>query len=188
MQFATAPDTCWNRPAGNFAFRADVAAVVTGNGTYAVTGHPIDMDGITDSQGASIIVVYDDPADTRSNLIKIAEGSVGYVGGGGGASSVLDGFTLAAGFDRARILNIVADGQEFPEELYLSGMSFGAPSPFSGGDGAFWDTRWDDVTSLIVPPQTSFETRIESSADCLAWTVNALIVEDVTGTVNPPVQ
>lgn len=184
-QIGTAPDTCWSRAAGNFAYRADVAAVVTGNGTYTLGGYPVD-NGTVDSQGASIVIVYDDPADGRSNLVKIAEGSIGYVGDGRVAASTLNGFTIAAGFDRARVLNIVGDGQPFDESLFLANVATGAPSPFSGLDGTYWDTRWDDVTMLITPPATSFETRIESSNDCLAWTVNAIVVEDLPGAFTPP--
>jgi hypothetical protein len=182
---ATAPDTCWGRTAGNFAYRADVAAIVTGNGTYTIGGYPVD-DGTTDSQGASILVVYDDPLDPRSNLIQIAEGAVGYVGGGSQAASTLSGFTIASGFDRARVLTVVGDGQIYEEQLYLGGLQVGGANPYGAADGTYWDTRWDDVSALVTAPQTSFETRIGSSADCLAWIINALVVEDVTGTATPP--
>lgn len=184
-QIATAPDTCWGRPAGNFGFRADVTSLVSGDGTYTISGYPNDPSG-TDGQGASLIVIYDNPADTRSNLIKLADGSVGFVGNGSAAGSTLNGFTIAAGFDRARVLNVVADGQPFAEELFLSGVQTGGTDPFPGANGPYWDTRIDDVTSLITPPQMSFATSITSSSDCLAWMVNAIIVEDVNGMATPP--
>jgi hypothetical protein len=178
---ATAPDTCWGRAAGNFGYRADVTALVAGNATFTLEGYVNDVDGVVDSQGASLVVVYDDPADGRNNLVKIAEGAVGYVGNGAAAASNLDGFTIAAGFDQALVLNIVADGQTFPEELFLLGAQVGGTDPFLGADGPYWDTRWDDITSALVTPATSVETRMTSSADCLAWTVNAVVVTDVDG-------
>ncbi len=184
-QIATAPDTCWGRAAGNFGFRADVTSLVSGNGTYTISGYPNDPNG-TDGQGASLVIVYDDPADTRANLVKIADGSVGFVGDGSAAGSTLTGFTIAAGFDSARVLNVVADGQPFAEELFLMGVQTGGTDPFPGADGPYWDTRIDNAMSLITPPQTSFATTITSSSDCLAWMVNALVVEDVDGMATPP--
>jgi hypothetical protein len=80
------------------------------------------------------------------------------------------------------VLDVVGDGQTFPEELYIQNVQVGGSDPFPGAEGTYWDTRFDDVTSLIAAPATQVETRLESTNDCLAWTVNALVVTDVDGT------
>jgi hypothetical protein len=179
--YGTAPDTCWGQPAGNFAYRADITAMVAGNGTYTLTGYPSQGSGI-DGQGASIIVVFDDPTDTRDNLVTIYDGSVPLASSGVAATTTLSGFTIAAGFDNATLLNVVADGQPFEDALYFEGSPVNVLDAFPGSNGTYWDTRFDDVTSLITVPATEVETRVVGTSDCIAWAVNALVVTDVDGT------
>jgi gliding motility-associated-like protein len=67
------PDKCWNRP-GSYSYRADVTSVVTGNGTYNISGfstiNPTDIDG------ATLLVIYADPTQTWEGTIIIDDGAL----------------------------------------------------------------------------------------------------------------
>ena len=180
------PDTCWGRVAGNFAYRADLgpALIAGGNGTYTLSGYPSQING-ADGQGATILIIYRDPADLRHNLIKLADGAVGYIGGGENAAATHTGFVVGAGFDAATAINLVGDGQPFPEELFIQGAQFGGADPFHGEDGPYWDTRLDDISALVHAGTTEVETRITSTNDCVAWTAHGLVITDVDAAAAP---
>ena len=180
------PDTCWGRVAGNFAYRADLgpALMAGGNGTYTLSGYPSQING-ADGQGATILIIYRDPADLRHNLIKLADGAVGYIGGGENAAATHTGFVVGAGFDAATAINLVGDGQPFPEELFIQGAQFGGADPFHGEDGPYWDTRLDDISALVHAGTTEVETRITSTNDCVAWTAHGLVITDVDAAAAP---
>ena len=178
----TTPDTCWNIGL-NFMYRADVTALITGNGPHVFTHFFSETDLVKDGQGASILVVYKDPSDSRHNFIAIRDGGVGYIGGST-VTQTIDGFTLGAGFDAATVINVVADGQAFPEDMTIDGTAFGNGNPFGGAQGDFWDNRVDDVAATLAGGATSVATTVSSTNDCLAWEVNALWIQNVDGTVS----
>ncbi len=72
-QIGSGPDKCWGRP-GSYSYRADVTSVMTGNGTYNIsgfsTGNPTDIDG------ATLIVIYTDPTQLWEGNIHIDDGSL----------------------------------------------------------------------------------------------------------------
>src|ERR1700756_2529249 len=56
---------CWETVSYQYAYtyRADVTSVVTGNGTYNVSGLPVyPNSGYNDVEGASLIIIYTDPS------------------------------------------------------------------------------------------------------------------------------
>ncbi len=134
-----------------------------------------------------MLVVFQDPADTRLNFIAVQQGATAHFidANSNPSDSIITGFTTANVPDRAIVLNIVADGQPFPEDMTINGSDFGDGDPFGGFQGAYWDNRIDDITSLIGSGATSVDTSIVSNDDCLAWEVNALEIDNV-GT-QPPV-
>lgn len=188
VEIGQTEDTCWEL-GKNFIYRADVTAKITGNATYTVRDILSSETG-PDGQGATLLVVYQDPADTRANFVKISDGAIGFVDGGDSASvsSAIDGFTLGAVPEVARVFNIVADGQVSPETLTIQGTEFGSGDPFAGADGPLWDTRIDDVTSLLTVGTGTIDTILTSSSDCLAWSVNAFVLENFVGAAAPTLQ
>src|SRR6059036_3024273 len=52
-------DLCWGR-SDSFGYRADVTALVAGNGSYAITG--VASGGSVLAEGASLVAVYENPA------------------------------------------------------------------------------------------------------------------------------
>ena len=61
-------DTCWGVPR-NFVYRADVTDIVRGNGSYSIAGLPSSLVAGNNSQGASLVVVYNSPGLYRTIVI-----------------------------------------------------------------------------------------------------------------------
>ncbi len=177
-EIGQAQDTCWGI-GNNFMYRADVTSLVTAiDKTYTVRDILSTNDFTPDGQGGSLVLIYQDPADTRENFVKISEGAVGFVGGGTtSATATFGGFSLASNPDTVRVFNLVADGQTFAESLQIQNTEFGNGNPFFGSDGPLWDTRTDVVTPLVQTGATEVVTTISSDNDCLAWSMNALVIE-----------
>ncbi len=177
-EIGQAADTCWDI-GNNFMYRADVTSLVSGNGTFTVSNILSTSDRSPDGQGSTLVVIYQDAADSRTNFVKLSDGALGYVGDSSVASvsATIDGFTLLENPEKATVMNIVADGQDFLETLTIQNVEFGAGDPFTGADGALWDTRFDDVTALVTAGTTEVVTTVTSSDDCLAWSANALVIE-----------
>jgi hypothetical protein len=173
-----AGDTCWGLDPGNFFYSADVSSIVAGNGTFQVTNFASAAVGL-DSQGATILVVYQDPADARENLVLVSEGIIGAAVATETLANTLDGFTVPAGADSATAVNIIGDGQTFTDFFFLNGAPVGGTDPFPGADGEFWDTRVDDATAFIAEGLTAFTTTVTIDSDCLAWAVNALVITGI---------
>jgi hypothetical protein len=66
------PDTCWGL-SNSFTFRADVTPLVTGNGTYPLTGGATG--GNILAEGASLIAIYQ-AAGLPTKTVMIADGNI----------------------------------------------------------------------------------------------------------------
>jgi hypothetical protein len=186
---------CWP-PAENLAYEANVTSLVSGNGTYALSGF---ASGATDGsdpfltssptpemEGASIVAVY---ANNSSPLTQVV-----LVGGAtetdnAGASTTISGF-LAGSTSTASTTFIVADGQtNFSHSPSTFDGSALTPGTFSGQDpqdgapyvyGNLWDTDTYQVGSMIASGDTSATITIGGGTDCLVWVGQVLSVASGT--------
>ena len=71
------PDKCWGY-SGSHSYRADVTAIISGNGTYMISGLPVNFPNDTD--GATLMVIYSVPGASFDGTIHIADGSVVQLG------------------------------------------------------------------------------------------------------------
>jgi hypothetical protein len=170
-------DTNWGI-GNNFVYRADVTALVPGNGMYTLRNLLSSITG-PDGQGASLVAIYADSADPRTNYISINDGAAGVLKIGDIATSVAKGFTVGAGFDKATAINLVADGQQSSDNLLIQGTAVGGSDAFSGAQGALWDNRIDDVTALVPAGATTITQKVKAISDFLVWTASAVVIEDV---------
>jgi hypothetical protein len=160
----------------NFMYRADVTQRVIGNTTVTVALPPgLDSDG----QGASLVITYVNAADQRNNFISITDGAFAFAAGTTTASNVTTGVTIGAGFDKATAINLMANGQPFADTIAFQGTSFGAGPTFSGANGAMWDNRVENISSVIHGGETTITTTVTSTDNCLAWSMSAIVIEDV---------
>ncbi len=173
VEIGQTPDTCWGI-GNNFMYRADVTPLITGNATY-VASDLLSVEAIApDGQGISLVIVYKDPADLRNNYVGISDGAS--VSGG---ATLMTGFTVGVGFDAATVTTLVADGQPAPDDVQYQGQSFGGGDAYPGINGAMWDNRIDNITSVLAGGETSVSVAVVPQGDCLAWSMSGLVIEDV---------
>jgi lysophospholipase L1-like esterase len=187
--WASGASPCWSAGA-NFSYEADVTSLVTGNGSYKLTGFATGQSDGADpwtsgstaplDEGASLVVVYELPSMPEVT-VQIAEGATETPGGT--ASATLDGFTVGAKAS-ASTTYIVADGQ-MPgntasfDGTTLSGVSFPGNDPQAVpnySQGNLWDTVTTDVSSYLKPGDTSATIGVTGGQDCLVWVGQVLSV------------
>jgi len=175
-RIAIGPDTCWGR-GNSFAYRADVTPLVSGNGSYNLTG--VASGGNVLAEGASLVVFYEKLGAPLKNVI-LLDGNVVF-SQVSSATSAFSGF-LPASPASAKTTFVVGDGQPFDETAAFTG-SAGTNifnNPFGGGDGPLWDTDTFDVSAQIGSSSGSSSAGISIGSDCLMWVAQVFSI-----TTNP---
>ncbi|MGA3163849.1 MAG: immunoglobulin domain-containing protein [Verrucomicrobiota bacterium] len=185
---ATGGDPCWDNATCNFAYRADVTSLVTGNGTYSLTNF---ASGTTDGsdpwavgssppmmEGASLVIIYKN-LSSPPNTILIYEGAALTSGYTGNLLEVtIDGFIAPNSMFSATTTFIGADGQAAVKPGSMFNGNFLPTVAWYGSDpqdgptfslGNLWDTMTVDVTSLISPGDTSATATVQGGPDCMVW-------------------
>lgn len=173
-------DPCWVRNA-NFAFRADVTNLVTGNGAYYLDGFVTTSPVLF--EGASLIVVYQKSTHPVVTVtINDADTTNNAMAGGTSETTTFSGFNAAG--TGAKITFVVADGQvAFEPDALFNGNPLGT-SLFEGFDGPLWDTKTFDVSSWVGLGDTSATATLatgfgpQGQSDCLVWIAAVLSVDD----------
>ncbi|MCK6682896.1 MAG: DUF3344 domain-containing protein [Thermoanaerobaculia bacterium] len=180
----TSTGSCWEAQ-GTFAYRADVTSLVAGNGDYFLEDFPNWQISDADTHGASLVVVYSDPASPMRTII-INDGSAALIQWE--TESATTSFTsiLPLSGGAARCVYLVGDGDSWcePDDQVTFNDSLVADSPFIGADGYLWDTTSVDVTAAYLAP-TSTTTVTATECDCLQW-VAAILVSDGAAPPPPP--
>jgi len=171
---------CWYGE--NFAFRADVTNLVTGNGNYYlegfVTASPVLF------EGASLIVVYRQSLSPFVTVtINDADTTNNAMYGGTSETTTFSGFNAAG--TGAQITFVVADGQSaYEPDALFNGNPLGTYL-FEGGDGPLWDTDTFDVSSWVNIGDTLANATVATgfppgsgSSDCLVWIAAVLSVDE----------
>lgn len=178
----TDADPCWDPQTTNYAYRADVTSLVTGNGAYSLTGFASgDTDGSYPFakatppllEGASLVVVYWNQFLPWKTVI-IWDGSLEFQIAK--VSTIITDFTAKAPVS-AKTTYIVADGQDTDPDLnnkvYFN-TALLATERIKGFEGYLWDTETYDVSAHVSDGDTSVTAEIESASDdnlydCLVW-------------------
>jgi gliding motility-associated-like protein len=156
-------DKCWSSLgySSTYSYRADVTASVTGNGNYAISGLPVyPAPGPNDVDGATLLIIYSDPAATYNGTLIIEDGAA--VSIGSGLSGTISGYSAAcANSNNASWFTIVADLQGISQtDITINGSlnSFAAAS----------DLWWNYITNptTITAGQTSSAYSFVNSGDC----------------------
>ncbi len=202
-------DPCW-LPTKNFAYRADVTNLVTGNGIYSLTDFSSGRTDGCDSwtcfsdlpllEGVSLVVIYRNVNLPWQDIV-VYDGAVTLFNNE--YTHAITGFTSSSPVAGASITYIGADGQngvggwDYAEDTYFNGIEI-ADRDWDGSDpqagpsyrsGNLWDTNTYDVTNLVNPGDTSAAAKVRSYrghygyADCLVWVAT---VFSVSTTLNVP--
>lgn len=183
------------------AYRADVTALVSGNGTYglsdflktSVTGAPL-----ADINGASLIVFYNDGNAANNRDVVLFDGNDSnapntYDANGWNVS--LPGINYTSG--NAAVTMTVSDGQTFADAaLNINGTTVAGPgsvfdgntTPFSTGgvsNGKLWDIRTFDATPFLSPGPNTLTVTTGVNQDYLSLVVAAIDLP--AGAAPPPV-
>jgi len=160
----TAGSTCWT-PLTNSAARADVTALVSGNGVYTVEGLPSDTNQDNpDTDGVSLVVIYSGAASDPGRRVIVRDGIITEA-----VDLVADTFaSLVVPVDTTGRFHVVAgDGQTAGDgDLTFAGTTL-ATDAFVGTDGNLWDTLAYDVA--LTSGMTSAEWTSGTGPDCLAY-------------------
>lgn len=142
------------------AYRADVTSLITGDGTYSLDGLAADH-----TNGASLVVYYDDGDDTNNRDIVSFDGNDGNFQNDFdplGWLVELSGINYTSG--QASLLMGVSDGQDFNASddgsFMLNGVALNSGDVFEGlsvpqtpgsvvTNGGLWDLVNFDITSFL---------------------------------------
>jgi hypothetical protein len=181
----TSDSNCWDFE-NSQAYRADVTALVSGNGDYALA----DMikPGTADISGASLVVFYDDGDAANNRDVVLFDGNDSNESNpfdADGWNVTLDGINYTSG--SASLDLHVGDGQTFTEAAVVAnGTELAAAGAIFQGDtvpngptagttgGGLWDIRSFDATSLLAPGPNTIEMTSDYVDDCLSLVVAAV--------------
>jgi gliding motility-associated-like protein len=176
-------DKCWGYT-GTYNYRADITALITGNGNYAVSGIPTNPPVAgNDMDGASIVVVYRDLSQNFTGHIVIADGC--QVGIGGQQTSNITGWSACAASSFASAFMIVGDLQNvgIANCFMNSGISnFNYPSASQD-----W---WDNIVMSPAPNVTAGQNTttfgLNSGGDCYNIVAAGLYYRTTCNVCTPP--
>ena len=175
---------CWSPPfVDSRGFRADVTSLVSGNGSYALTNFFSAAPPSADTNGATLLVFYNDGNAANNRDIVIFNGNDSNQSNAfdaAGWNATLNGVNYTSGTATLRL--IVSDGQAFVDNgvalnsttILASGSNFeGDTLPDAGTaavtNGGLWDHRSFNVTSLLTPGNNNLVlTSTAGGSDCLS--------------------
>jgi len=200
-QIGTTGPTCWEpqpdfdlSTAPNIAYRADVASLVTGNGAYTLTGFP-SAESDRDTQGASLVVVFVDPAVTEVGGVAIADGAAVLAGGQVRVTmttlpvTTVTRAALHIGAGDGQL--VLVDGQLAAARTPLDPARAGRFLHYSEGAGNYWDDNTYDISDLADRVGPALEIVQSHAQDCLVFVYMAVayrsrfVDDDADGIQNP---
>jgi hypothetical protein len=171
------------------AYRADVTALVDGDGTYAIAG-TTKSDPVTRASGASLIVFFDDGISANDKDVYIYEGNDADFT----ASFTADDWNVPlsgiayAGETTATLSLHVENGQDFRDgyiridgSAVASGQVFdgvSVPNEATSSNLSRWDIRTFDITSRLTQGSNTLVLSDDSGGDCLNLIVATVAVGD----------
>ena len=93
-QIGSGPDKNWGF-LGSYSYRADVTTIISGNGSYSISGIPTSsVNTGNDANGALLLIVYSDRTQTFSGSIVLADGNYVNAVAGGSLQTNITGFNV----------------------------------------------------------------------------------------------
>lgn len=158
-------DVCWGMN-GTHMWRADVTSAITGSGTYTISGLPVTPQSTTgvDVEGASLLIIYQDPTASYTGSIQIDDGC--YTVTGGVLTHTMTGFNACANSTNASAFMLVGDMQMPGYSIQMNGGNVVQPQ---------WNW-WNEISTStsVTSGQTSCNYMLASSGDCFTLGVAGL--------------
>lgn len=156
----TGPDKCWSY-AASYSYRADVTSVISGNGTYTLSGLPTGA--VNDVDGATILVIYSDPGQSYTGHIVIADGM--HEVSGGVINENMTGFNACATSTFANAFMIVADLQAI--NITTFNMNSSVTYQLLNAQQSYWNFVQISCPNVNFS-QTNSQFVANNSSDCFA--------------------
>lgn len=169
-------DNFWGQD-NSQAYRSDVTSLINGDGTYSLSGL-----SAANSNGASLVVYYDDGDTTNNRDIVTFDGNDANFSNSFdplGWDVTLSGINYVSGM--ASLVMGVSDGQDFGAgndgDFFLNGVNIGtifdgASVPSTAGstitNGGLWDLVEIDITSFLTPGMNSVNLTHSGQNDALS--------------------
>ncbi len=155
-------DKCWGY-GGTWTSSSNVTSIISGNGTYTLSGCPVmPQTPSKDTDGATLFIVYIDPALNTTGSIVIADGC--QVGVGGTINSVISGFNVCGNPTNTQNFMVVGDLQKISSpNLRMNSLVNNAGYPVAN------QQCWDYIQAPGAPAtngQTTANYGITSTGDC----------------------
>jgi hypothetical protein len=177
------------------SYRADVTALVGGNGTYTLANM---VKNNADVNGASLIVFYNDGNAANNHDVVVFNGNDANWPNpfdADGWNTTLAGINYSGG--SAALHMHVSDGQDFgPSDdgdlmvngsiLASGGIFQGNSTPFSTGgvdNGKLWDIKSFDITGFLTPGPNTLNVQMSAVNDALSEV--AVLIELPVGAAPP---
>jgi hypothetical protein len=169
-------DNFWGQE-NSQAYRADVTSLVSGDGTYSLSGLSAD-----NTNGASLVVYYDDGDSMNNRDVVTFDGNDANFPNAfdpDGWDVTLSGINYTSG--SASLVMGVSDGQDFglgnDGDFFINGMNIG--TIFDGitvpttpgtsvGNGGLWDLLEIDITSFLTPGMNTINLSHSGNQDALS--------------------
>jgi len=194
------------------SFRADVTAMVSGNGVYTLAGFPANGGTAgTFTEGATLVVVYCRIGDATTDVVIYDGLDVVTADPLTNHTQTLTGFTVSSSTVAATWVAVVGNGQDTtvygnndddPLIFNNNNMEFflgSSAAVLSGGacaqstqappSNGYWDVGLYDVSLLMSAGATSADVALSQSEDCYSIAAYALAVasDGTPGSCAPPV-
>ncbi len=170
------PDKCWSY-AGSYTYRADVTSIVTGNGTYNISGILTNPPNTSnDMDGATLMVIYSDPAATYQGRMVLADGA--WVVGGGTASYNMGYSAVCGNTTNASAFIGIGDLQ-----------NIGGTATLNGTGAAFTWNWWNliSTSTTVASGQTTSNFTFTANGDCFNLALAGLYYQTTScATCTPP--
>lgn len=183
----TASSNCWSQYANSYSYEADVTSLVNGDGSYALADFVKSGDTVSDINGVSLIVFYDDGSGSNNRNVVLWTGNdsnFAYGNDPAGWDETLTGVPYS-GAGNPTLDVVVGDGQNPGNptsddggisvngtEIVPAGGNFeGDSTPAGPADalGDLWDVKSFPLPStLLTAGANSLEVTSPFVNDCLS--------------------
>jgi hypothetical protein len=150
-------DKCWSF-GGSQTFRADVTHLISGNGSYHVSGLSTGFNLTDDdTDGASLFIVYSNPFDPFIGHISISDGSI---------LALMENKTFSIPIIPSTELTMNATAMMLISDLQGAGSTLSMNnSAYLGVSESFWD--FETKSTAITNGQATANFGIKSPNDCV---------------------
>ena len=172
---------CWGET-GTYTFRADVTAAISGAGIYTLNS--ISCSTAWEIDGATLMIIYKDPAATYTGALYIADGCYSCMSGV--ENYTLGGFNVCATPTTSTCFSVVSDMQDNIAACHngiFNGNTYSCAFPNS-----FFNFDAQNNPGIVAGQTTEAAGyNTTNTGDCYCWALTGLYYQTTCLVCTPPV-